>query len=102
MKIILFFVFTSLVTTQFNIDQYKHQFEIFCSGVNKNVCTKETLKLGIKFYQSRLKEINEDNLRKQQLLREAKKNRRIQQMKEERLLQIIRERFLDRHIRNSL
>ena len=102
MKIILFLVFTSLVTAQFNIDQYKNQFENFCSGINKNVCTKETLKLGIEFYQSRLKEIYEDNLRKQQLLREAKKSRRIQQMKEERFVQILRERFLDRHIRNSL
>ena len=93
MKIILF-----LALAKFNMDKYKQQFDQLCSGDTKNICTKENIEFGKQYYQNRVKELQEDAIRKRKLFREAEKTRRIQQIEKNRFLQLLRQHFLDRHL----
>lgn len=99
MKIILFLTLTSLVFGQkYDMEKYRQQLIVFCSGVIKNVCTKENLEFGNTIFQNRLHELQEEASRKQKLLREAEQNRRIQIVQQAKLLQLLRKHFLDRHL----
>ena len=101
MKKILLLTLAYLVITasasNFDLAKYKQQIDSFCSE-NKKVCTKETLESGIEIFKNRFKERQEEISRKKSLLKKTEKLRKINQMKEDRYLQILRERFLDRHL----
>ncbi len=101
MRIFFHIIFACLavtsVTGYFDSTKYKQQLDYFCSE-NKNVCTKEILEIGKQFFKARLKELHEEARRKMIILKEAEKIRKINQIKEERMLQMLRERFLDRHL----
>jgi hypothetical protein len=105
MKIILFSVLAIFVLcSQFvaaninNSDKLTNQFDLFCSGVNKNVCTKDLLEFGREFFLRRLKEIENEAIRRRKQQRQNERNRRMRIIKEKILLKILRERFLDRHL----
>ena len=88
----------SFLAKKNDTEKYKQQLIAFCSGVIKNVCTKENLGFGKTIFQNRLHEIQEEACRKQKLLREAEKHRRIQIVQQEKFLQLLRKHFLDRHL----
>ena len=69
-----------------------------CTGQIKNVCIKENLEHGQHIYEILFNAIQKEAIRKIKLFKKAEKLRRIQQMKENRMLQMLRERFLDRHL----
>ena len=98
MKIILFSLFAILVTASNYTEKLTNQFDLFCSGVNKNVCTNDMIKLGQAFFFRRLKEIENEAIRRRKQQRKDERNRRIKQIREQQLLTNLRERFLDRHL----
>ena len=99
MKIILFSLFAIFVTASNNSsDKMANQLDLFCSGVNKNVCTNELIQLGTDFFFRRLKEIENEAIRRRKQQRQDERNRRIKQIQEKMLLTNLRERFLDRHL----
>ena len=104
MKIILFSLFaifvlcSRFVTANINSEKLTNQFDLFCSGVNKNVCTNDLLEFGREFFLKRLKEIINEAIRRRKQHRKEERNRRIRLIKEKILLKILRERFLDRHL----
>ncbi len=92
MKLIVILTLTSLVVAQkFNMDKYKQQLDLLCSGENKNICTKENLDFGRQFYQNRIRMMQREKYR----LIKAEKLHKIQQ---QRLLHLLRKHFLDRHL----
>ncbi len=98
MKIILFSLFAIFVTASNNSDKMTNRLDLFCSGVNKNVCTNELIQLGTDFFFRRLKEIENEAIRRRKQQRQNERNRRMRIIKEKILLKILRERFLDRHL----
>ena len=99
MKIILYLALACFVAAQkFNMDKYKQQFKELCTSDTKNVCTKENIEFGKQYYQNRVKELQEDAIRKQKQLKKAEKTRRIQQINNVRMQQLLRQHFLDRHL----
>ena len=99
MRILLFLAFTCFVVAQkISHEKYLEQLREFCSGIIKNVCTKENLELGQKIFENRFKEIQEEAIRKQKLSRKSQRIRKMKQMEQRRLLNLYRRHFLDRHM----
>ncbi len=98
MKIILFSLFAIFVTASNNSENMIIQFDLFCSGVNKNVCTNELIQYGSDFFFRRLKEIAKEATRRRKKQRQDERKLRIKQIREQLLLTSLRERFLDRHL----
>ena len=99
MKIILILTLTSLVLAQTHMmDKYKQQLIFFCSGLIKNVCTKENLEFGNTIFQNRLNQIKEEAFRKKILSMKAERNRKKKERRKEILIQLFRRHSLDRHL----
>ena len=98
MRIALLFVFASVVVANFNYNKYKQEIDNFCAGTNRKVCTKDTLEYGKQFFQSRLNELQKEINNRKRLISRAQQIYRIQKIREDRYLRILRERFLDRHL----
>ncbi len=98
MKIILFSLFAIFVTASNNSDKMTNRLDLFCSGVNKNVCTNELIQYGSDFFFRRLKEISNEVIRRRKKQRQDERKLRIKQIREQQLLTSLRERFLDRHL----
>lgn len=95
----LFCLQVTVLTANIYSTNFNDQLNIFCSLMQvKNVCTKENLELGEKIFQERFNEIQKEAILLKTYLQKAERIRKIQQMKERKMLQMLRERFLDRHI----
>jgi hypothetical protein len=99
MKIILFFLFSSFVTANvFVTEKYLKEMDKFCSGINEKVCTNDMIVYGMIYFGKQLSALKTKLNHKKKLSRKAEQIRRMKHSKEQRLLQILRERFLDRHL----
>jgi hypothetical protein len=99
MKIILFFVLTSLITANiFVTEKYLKEMDKFCSGINEKVCTNDMIVYGMIYFGKQLSAMKTKINDKKKLSRKAEQIRRMKHFKEQRLLQILREPFLDSHL----
>jgi hypothetical protein len=99
MNFIIFLSILNLVLADnFDLKKYEQQFNSFCSGVNKRLCTKELLEFGMNYLKNYYIMLEHKAQNEQQLMRKAAKIRRLEQMKKQKFTQTLREHFLDRHI----
>ena len=80
------------------MDKYKQQLIVFCSGLIKNVCTKENLEFGNTIFQNSLNQIKEEAFRQKILSMKAERNRKKKERRKEILIQLFRRHFLDRYL----
>jgi hypothetical protein len=99
MKIfILLALIGSLSAKKPDADFYIEKFTEFCSRLNNNVCTDEMIETGLIYFEKQVKELKNKMDEKRRKTRKEARFRQIQQIREQRLLQQLREHFLDRHI----
>lgn len=99
MKIFLYLALVSIIFSEnFDLNKYKQEFDEFCSGINKHVCTNELIEFGMIYFHNYLRKLESKIFRKRKMLLKAEKHRQVELKKEERLVQSLRHHFLDRHI----
>ena len=87
-----------LVNSIVNLHKTYSDLQSFCGGKYRDFCSEEHMNLSVKFLQDQLEQIkkNVEKLEKEE--RKAESKRRRNRLREEKMVQMLRQHFLDRHI----
>jgi len=97
-------VFTNEIRVEsiVKINKIDQDLKTFCKDKNLHFCSKENMKLSMDFLQNQLDQIKRNMERAEKEARKeankAEKIRRRNRLREERLLFLLRQHFLDRHL----
>ena len=65
MKIFLYLALVSIIFSEnFDLNKYKQEFDEFCSGINKHVCTNEFIEFGMIYFHNYLRKLESKIFRK--------------------------------------
>jgi hypothetical protein len=88
----------NLVNSIVNVHKTYSDLQSFCVGKSRDFCSDEHMALSIKFLQNQLDQIKKNIGKLEQEARKAESKRRRNRLMGDKMVQMLREHFLDRHI----